>query len=276
VTDSAATDGGATDGAGVESDDREPLLAAIDVVAGYVPGVNILNGTDLELFQGELIGIIGPNGAGKSTLLRAMAGLLPLERGAVEIDGRVLSSFDRRDLARQIAYLPQDRTVHWPLAARAIVGLGRLPHRGGSASDSAIDGAMRAMDVLALADRPISQLSGGEQARVLVARALAQESGILIADEPTAGLDPAHALELFAIFTRLAAEGRAVVIALHDLTLAARFCHHVVLLVAGRVAASGPTAEVLTPELLSAAFGVSIASGMIEGVPVILPVAPRR
>ena len=135
---------------------------------------------------------------------------------------------------------------------------------------------MRAMDVLALADRPISQLSGGEQARVLVARALAQESGILIADEPTAGLDPAHALELFAIFTRLAAEGRAVVIALHDLTLAARFCHHVVLLVAGRVAASGPTAEVLTPELLSAAFGVSIASGMIEGVPVIVPVAPRR
>ncbi|MET0569314.1 MAG: ABC transporter ATP-binding protein [Hyphomicrobiaceae bacterium] len=236
----------------------------------------ILDAASCRAERGRITAIIGPNGAGKSTLLRAMAGLLPLERGAVEIDGRALSSFDRRDLARQIAYLPQDRTVHWPLAARAIVGLGRLPHRGGSASDSAIDGAMRAMDVLALADRPISQLSGGEQARVLVARALAQESGILIADEPTAGLDPAHALELFAIFTRLAAEGRAVVIALHDLTLAARFCHHVVLLVAGRVAASGPTAEVLTPELLSAAFGVSIASGMIEGVPVIVPVAPRR
>ena len=235
-----------------------------------------LDGVSLTLAAKSFVVLLGPNGAGKSTLLRAMAGLLPLERGAVEIDGRALSSFDRRDLARQIAYLPQDRTVHWPLAARAIVGLGRLPHRGGSASDSAIDGAMRAMDVLALADRPISQLSGGEQARVLVARALAQESGILIADEPTAGLDPAHALELFAIFTRLAAEGRAVVIALHDLTLAARFCHHVVLLVAGRVAASGPTAEVLTPELLSAAFGVSIASGMIEGVPVIVPVAPRR
>ena len=236
----------------------------------------ILDAASCRAERGRITAIIGPNGAGKSTLLRAMAGLLPLERGAVEIDGRALSSFDRRDLARQIAYLPQDRTVHWPLAARAIVGLGRLPHRGGSASDSAIDGAMRAMDVLALADRPISQLSGGEQARVLVARALAQESGILIADEPTAGLDPAHALELFAIFTRLAAEGRAVVIALHDLTLAARFCHHVVLLVAGRVAASGPTAEVLTPELLSAAFGVSIASGMIEGVPVIVPVAQRR
>lgn len=237
----------------------------------------ILEGVSCSAERGRITAIIGPNGAGKSTLLRTMAGLLTPESGAVEIEGRVLSSFDRRDLARQIAYLPQDRTVHWPLAARAIVALGRLPHRGGSnSSDPAIDAAMRAMDVLELADRPISQLSGGEQARVLVARALAQESGILIADEPTAGLDPAHALELFAIFTRLAAEGRAVVIALHDLTLAARFCHHVVLLVAGRVAASGPAAEILMPEPLSAAFGVSIASGTIEGVPVVLPVAPKR
>jgi len=110
---------------------------------------------------------------------------------------------------------------------------------------------------------------------VLVARALAQESGILVADEPTAGLDPAHALELFAIFQRLAAEGRAVVIALHDLILTARFCHHVVLLVAGRVAAAGPAVEVLTPGPLSAAFGVSIARGTIEGLPVVLPVAPK-
>jgi iron complex transport system ATP-binding protein len=236
----------------------------------------VIEAVNCRAERGRITAIIGPNGAGKSTLLRAMAWLLPLESGAVEIVGQALSSFDRRDLARQIAYLPQDRTVHWPLAARAIVSLGRLPHRSGSNSDSAIDDAMRAMDVLELGDRPISQLSGGEQARVLVARALAQESGTLIADEPTAGLDPAHALELFAIFTRLAAEGRAVVIALHDLTLAARFCHHVVLLVAGRVAASGAAVEILTPEPLSAAFGVSIASGMIEGVPVVLPVAPRR
>jgi iron complex transport system ATP-binding protein len=237
----------------------------------------ILEAASCTADRGCITAIIGPNGAGKSTLLRAMAGLLPLAGGVVEIDGRALGSFSRRDLARQIAYLPQDRTVHWPLAARTIVGLGRLPHGDrADGPDEASGAAMRAMDVVELADRPISQLSGGEQARVLVARALAQESGILIADEPTAGLDPAHALELFAIFTRLAAEGRAVTIALHDLTLAARFCHHVVLLVAGCVAASGPTAEVLTPEPLSAAFGVSIARGMIEGVPVVLPVAPKR
>jgi iron complex transport system ATP-binding protein len=237
----------------------------------------ILEAVSCQADRGRITAIIGPNGAGKSTLLRCMAGLLPLEGGAVEIEGRAISSFDRRELARQVAYLPQDRTVHWPLAARAIVALGRLPYRGQLLNDAeAIESAMQAMDVKEFADRPIAQLSGGEQARVLVARALAQESGILIADEPTAGLDPAHSLELFATFQRLAAEGRAVAIALHDLTLAARFCHHVVLLVAGRVAAAGPAAEILTPGPLSAAFGVSIASGAVEGVPVVVPVAPKR
>ncbi|NJO23953.1 MAG: ABC transporter ATP-binding protein [Sphingomonadales bacterium] len=107
-----------------------------------------------------------------------------------------------------------------------------------------------------------------------MARALAQESRVLIADEPTAGLDPAHALGLFGTFQKLAAEGRAVIVALHDLTLAARFCHHVVLLVHGRVAASGPVAEVLQPASLSAAFGVTIANGVIADVPIVLAVAP--
>ena len=246
------------------------------IVTVRLSGRVILDAASCRADRGRVTAIIGPNGAGKSTLLRAMAGLLPLEGGSVEVEGRSLGVFDRRELALRIAYLPQDRTVHWPLAARAIVALGRLPHRtGADRAHIAIEAAMQAMDVSAFADRPISQLSGGERSRVLVARALAQESSILIADEPTAGLDPAHCLELFAIFQRLAAQGRAVVIALHDLTLAARFCHHVVLLVAGRVATAGPAAEVLTPEPLSAAFGVSIARGTVEGVPVVLPVAPK-
>lgn len=238
-------------------------------------GRPILEAASCRAERGRITAIIGPNGAGKSTLLRAMAGLLELESGDIEIEGQALASLQRRDRARRIAYLPQDRTVHWPLAARAIVALGRLPHGGARHPDPAVESAMRAMDVLHLAERSVAHLSGGEQARVLLARALAQESGILVADEPTAGLDPAHALELFAIFERLAAEGRAVVIALHDLTLAARFCHHVVLLVAGRVAAAGAAAEILRPEPLSAAFGVSIATGSIEGVPVVIPLAPR-
>jgi iron complex transport system ATP-binding protein len=207
-----------------------------------------------------------------------MAGLLPLEGGSVDIEGRALSTLTQTERARGIAYLPQERIVHWPLAVERVVALGRLPHRAGMMPDArdraAVEAAMETMDVAALAQRPVSQLSGGERARVLVARALAQESRVLIADEPTAGLDPAHALGLFGTFQKLAAEGRAVIVALHDLTLAARFCHHVVLLVAGRVAASGPAAEVLQPDPLSAAFGVTIANGVIADVPIVLAVAP--
>jgi iron complex transport system ATP-binding protein len=253
-------------------------LEARDVTV-HLTGRPILERVSCRAEPGKITAVIGPNGAGKSTLLRAMAGLLPLEGGGVAFDGRPLDSLGQTELARSIAYLPQERTVHWPLAVERVVALGRLPHRTGmtmlDARDrAAVDAAMRTMDVTALAQRPVSQLSGGERARVLVARALAQESRVLIADEPTAGLDPAHALGLFGTFEHLAAEGRAVIVALHDLTLAARFCHHVVLLVAGRVAANGPAAEVLQPAPLSAAFGVTIANGMIADVPIVLAVAP--
>jgi iron complex transport system ATP-binding protein len=255
-------------------------LEARDVTV-RMAGRVILQEASCRAERGRITAIIGPNGAGKSTLLKAMAGLLPLEGGAVDYEGRPIASLDRRELARSIAYLPQDRTVHWPMSVERIVALGRLPHHGsgaaqGEADRDAIQSAMRAMDVSTLALRPVLQLSGGERARVLVARALAQEAGTLIADEPTAGLDPAHALELFAIFERLAAEGRAVVIALHDLTFAARFCHHVVLLVAGRVAAAGPAADIVQPEPLAAAFGVSVVRGTLGDVPVVVAVAPQR
>ncbi|MFM9849488.1 MAG: ABC transporter ATP-binding protein [Hyphomicrobiaceae bacterium] len=238
----------------------------------------ILERVSCRAQAGKITAVIGPNGAGKSTLLRAMAGLLPLEAGSIDFDGRALHSLERTELARSIAYLPQERIVHWPLAVERVVALGRLPYRAGMMPDArdhaAVDAAMHTMDVSGLAHRPVSQLSGGERARVLVARALAQESRVLIADEPTAGLDPAHALGLFGTFGQLAAEGRAVIVALHDLTLAARFCHHVVLLVAGRVAADGPAADVLQPAPLSAAFGVTIANGLVADVPVVLAVAP--
>ena len=253
-------------------------LEARDVTV-HLTGRPILERVSCRAEPGRITAVIGPNGAGKSTLLRAMAGLLPLEGGGVAFGGRPLDSLDQTELARSIAYLPQDRVVHWPLAVERVVALGRLPHRTGmmmsDARDrAAVDAAMRTMDVAGLAQRPVSQLSGGERARVLVARALAQESRVLIADEPTAGLDPAHALGLFGTFRHLAAEGRAVIVALHDLTLAARFCHHVVLLVSGRVAASGPAAEVLQSGTLSAAFNVTIANGLVADVPVVLAVAP--
>jgi iron complex transport system ATP-binding protein len=231
----------------------------------------VLDAIDLAIPSGRITAVVGPNGAGKSTLLRACAGLITPERGAITLAGRPLGAQASTELARAIAYLPQERAVHWPLAARAVVALGRLPH--GDVKAEAIDRALAAMDIAGLADRPVSQLSGGERARVLVARALAQEAPLLIADEPTAGLDPAHALALFSCFQQLAAEGRTVVVALHDLSLAARFAHHIVLLANGRVAASGPPDEVLTPEYLEPAFGVTMLCTIVGGLPIVAPVS---
>ena len=183
-------------------------LAARDIHV-TLQGRAVLRGVSLTARGGEVVGVIGPNGAGKSTLLRALAGLVPLRSGAVTLDTRDLASWPRPELARRLAYLPQDRVVHWPLSARAVVALGRLPHAGTAtaAHDAAeIAAAMQAMDVAGLADRPVTELSGGERARVLVARALAQGGGTIIADEPTAGLDPAHTIGLFVHLSRLAGD----------------------------------------------------------------------
>jgi iron complex transport system ATP-binding protein len=243
-------------------------------------GREVLRGMSLTVRPGEIIAVAGPNGAGKSTLLRVLAGLNTPDHGSVRVDGVDLQALDRRTLGRRIAYLPQDRTVHWPLKARAVVALGRLPHgagpgRGESDHDRRmIDGALAATDAAPLAGRPISELSGGERARVLIARALAQDAGILIADEPTAGLDPAHALSLFQTFTRIAAEGRAVIVALHDLGLALRYCPRVLLIKDGLVAASGPARDVLTEPEIARVYGVSAKVGVIGGVPTVVPVAP--
>lgn len=238
----------------------------------------VLANASVTIAPGRITGIIGPNGAGKSTLLKALAGLVPPASGEVQLDGRPLTDFDRRSIAQRIAYLPQERTVHWPLAVRNIVALGRLPHGAGAARDGprdrdAIAAAMHAMQVEALADRPADHLSGGELARVLLARALAQETPIILADEPTAGLDPAHALAFFELLRRLAADGRAIAVAVHDLSAAARFCHDVVLLARGCVLASGPAGDVLTAERLGPAYGVRMLVGQLDELPVVLPAA---
>jgi iron complex transport system ATP-binding protein len=240
-------------------------------------GAEVLRGVSCHIQPGRITGIIGPNGAGKSTLLKALAGLLPVSSGTASLDGKPLKDWSKGELSRAVAYLPQERAVHWALPVERVVALGRLPHRRTPAAhDSDADlqsiaRALRVMDLQHLADRPVDRISGGELARTLIARAFAQETAIVLADEPTAGLDPAHGLALFSAFERLAAEGRGVAVALHDLSLAARFCHEIVVLTEGRVAATGPARAVMTRETLEPVFQVQLALGEVGGVPVIQP-----
>jgi iron complex transport system ATP-binding protein len=235
----------------------------------------VLKGVDLSAEPGELTAVLGANGAGKTTLLRVMAGLIAPTAGEARLAGRALGAWSRPDLACSLAYLPQQRTIHWALSARNVVALGRLPHQAMGQRESARDraaiaGAIAAMDIAPLASRPVLAMSGGEQARVLLARALAQEPQALIADEPAAGLDPAHQLALFHHFAAFAASGRTVLVALHDLSLAARFCHKIVLLNAGRALAVGPPAAVLTRAHLATAYGIRAEYRTIDGIPAVL------
>jgi iron complex transport system ATP-binding protein len=259
---------------------RATTLSASDIGV-RLGGREILRDIAFTISPGELIAVAGPNGAGKSTLLRVLAGLTPPDAGSVRLGDMDVRTMDRRSLGRAIAYLPQDRTVHWPLKVRAVVALGRIPHgsgpqRGESDIDRAmIQAALKQTDTEALADRSIGELSGGERARVLIARALAQDAGILIADEPAAGLDPAHALALFETFVAIAAQGRAVIVALHDLSLALRYCPGAVLLKDGEVAASGHARDVLTEPMIARVYGITAKIAEVAGVPCVIPVSVR-
>jgi len=203
--------------------------------------------------------------------MRAAVGLQPAD-GAIALGDAALAALAGRERALRGAYLPQDRIIAWPITVAALVALGRIPHRGGEAADrAAVTRAVAAMDLEGLRDRPATELSGGERARALIARALAQDAPLLLADEPTAGLDPAHALSLMHRFRALAAAGRGLVISLHDLGLAARWCDRLVLLDAGRVAAEGRPAEVLTPQRLAGVYGITAFAGRDADGPILLP-----
>lgn len=213
-----------------------------------------------EFVAGTLSGIVGPNGAGKSTLARALLGLVP-SSGQVDVDGEAISEMPRAALARKIAYLPQGQTVHWPLSVERLVGLGRLPHLGpmsriGEADSEAIERAMARADVLELRNRIATELSGGEQARALLARALAVEAPALIADEPLASLDPGHQIDVMELLQQEARAGGLVIAVLHDLTMAARYCDRLLLIHGGRIVADGSPSQVLTPANLKLVYGI--------------------
>lgn len=236
----------------------------------------VLHGVDARLAQGDLLGVIGPNAAGKSTLLRVLAGLAPPRAGTVTLDGRPIASWPAGGRARRIAWLGQDRECNWPITVREVVGLGRLAHHQGFARAApedriAVARALERVGLAGLAERPASDLSGGERARVMLARALAVEAPVLLADEPTAGLDPAHQLEVMGLLRALADAGTAVAVVVHDLTLAARHCTGLLLLHEGRVIATGRPGEVLTASALRAGFAIRAHLGSTPEGPFVVP-----
>lgn len=238
----------------------------------------VLDGVSVELRAGELLGLIGPNGAGKSTLIRAATGLVALDGGAIQIDGRPVEAYSGRALAQRVAVVQQLPEAPAAMTVGDLVTLGRTPHLGLLARESARDIgiARRAMErtgCVELAERELGTLSGGQRRRAFIARALAQEPAILLLDEPTANLDPQAQAELCVLLRTLVAEGVAVMVVMHDLTLAAAYCDRLVLLDGGRVMATGTPREVLTEQTLRAVYGplISVLRHPQTGRPVIAP-----
>lgn len=221
----------------------------------------VLDGVSTVFETGQVTAIVGPNGAGKSTLLTCLAGLRKADRGQVTLDGQNVFGFPARYRAQRIGYLPQIPEVAWAVDVRTLVGLGRTPYIGArglaAEDDDAIETAMALTDVGSFADRSVTTLSGGERARVLLARALAGEPQWLLADEPFAGLDPGHQLDAGVLFQRLARErGCGVVVTLHDLHMALQITDRVVVLAEGRVLADDAPLKALSADILARAYGV--------------------
>lgn len=228
-------------------------------------GRAILSDIDLTLHSGEVLGIIGANGAGKSSLLQALGGQLPLASGRILLEGRALSDWSERERAQRMALLAQSRELHWPMTVASVVALGRQPWTIGatrlSAEDQSLcEQAMQQAGVFTLRDQPCDRLSGGELARALLARALAVNAQILLADEPIAGLDPYYQLAVMQVLRAQADKGRAVAVVLHDLNLAARFCDRLLLLHEGRLFSTGLPEQVLQPDNLAHAFHIETRS----------------
>jgi iron complex transport system ATP-binding protein len=239
-------------------------------------GRAVLNDISLSLSSGHLVALVGPNGAGKTTLLRALAGLIASD-GAVHVGGDALSSLSLRERARRFAYLPQAHVMHWPLPARDIVALGRYPHGATdparlTAKDAeAVKRAMQAADVVEFADRRVTELSGGERSRVALARVFAVEAPVLLADEPTASLDPRHQIDVMKSLRAAADRGALVIVVTHDLGLAGRFADDVVVLSKGRLVAQGGAAEALSERVMAQVFRISAYRAEYQREAVIVP-----
>lgn len=229
----------------------------------------VLRNIELEVARGELLGLLGPNGAGKSTLLRSILQLVPARTGTITLGGRPVAAIPTEARAREIAYLAQQGPIHWPLSVERLVALGRFPHLSSwqqlsTKDQEMVENILRRTDLLELRQRAVTTLSGGERTRVLLARALSVDAALLLADEPVAALDPAHQLQIMELLRDYCEAGHAAVVVMHDLTLAARYCHRLALIHQGNLIAAGNAREVLKREHLATVYNIEAQYGSDE------------
>lgn len=254
------------------------MILRAEAVAVRYPGAAepAVRDVDFQVSSGELVALVGPNGGGKTSLVHGLLGLVPLSGGTVTLDGRPIGAWTRRELAQQVALVPQREDTPFSWRVEDMVGFGRYAHLGPlspmtKADRDAVEQALARCDVTALRRRTVETLSGGEWQRVRIARALAQAPALLVLDEPTASLDLGHEMELFELVGALVREGLSALVVTHHLNLAARYADRMLLIDGGRVAAAGSPAEVLRPELLSSVFRWPVEVVTLGDAPHVVP-----
>lgn len=259
----------------LERNTLDVQLSAQELCMGYGE-TTIIEGLDLHLPNGKVTAIVGPNGCGKSTLLAGLARLHKPSSGAVLLNGKVISRLPTREVARQLALLPQEASAPDGLTVAELIRFGRQPHQKlmqqWSEHDQAIvDAALRAANLQDLADRPLQSMSGGQRQRAWIAMAIAQDTPLLLLDEPTSALDLGHQIEVFDLIRQLSAAGKTIVMVVHDLSSACRFADHLVAMNAGRIIAQGSPRTVVTPELVHALYGIhcTLLYDPLYGTPII-------
>lgn len=256
--------------------DSHPAVVCKALACGY-PGRPVLEGVDLTAQPGVVKALLGPNGCGKSTLLKTVSGEIPPIGGALDIAGRPANQLSQRERAKLVAFIPPEERTDFPFLVREIVAMGRIPHSEGlfdtQEDNAAVEEAMQRAECAHLADRPIMNISAGERQRALLARALAQQAPILLMDEPTSHLDPGHQVSFTRLVRDLAKSEFTILIALHDLNLAAHLADEAVLIQGGRIAAEGPIQSVLESDSLDQAYETPFER--IKGSDGILRLSPR-